>query len=173
VFETKGERLTIRPIRPEDAEAHGAFFSRLSPEDVRYRFFSAVRELSPEQMARMTQVDYDREMAFVAVREPADGPAETLGVARLVREGADRGEFAVVVQPDMKGHGVARHLMCRLVEWGRSQGMAEIAGQILADNRPMLAFIRRLGFTIHHLPDENDVVEARLVLRRDEGPDRA
>ena len=64
-----GERLTIRPIRPEDAEQHGAFFSRLSPQDIRYRFFTAMRELSPEQMARLTQIDYDREMAFIAVRE--------------------------------------------------------------------------------------------------------
>ena len=78
-----GERLTVRPIRPEDAEQHGAFFSRLSPQDIRYRFFTAMRELSPEQMARLTQIDYDREMAFVAVREAS---GETVGVARLVCE---------------------------------------------------------------------------------------
>ena len=71
-----GERLTIRPIRPEDAEQHGAFFSRLSPQDIRYRFFTAMRELPPEQMARLTQVDYDREMAFIAVREAS---GETVG----------------------------------------------------------------------------------------------
>lgn len=162
-FDAKGETLLIRPIRPEDAAAHGAFFSRLSPEDVRFRFFAAMRELSAEQMARMTQVDYEREMAFVAVREGAAG-SETVGVARLVREGAENGEFAVVVQPDMKGRGVARVLLQNLMLWGRAQGLAEIAGQILADNRPMLAFIRSLGFTIHALPGEDDVVEARLHL---------
>ena len=95
-----GERLTIRPIRPEDAEQHGAFFSRLSPQDIRYRFFTAMRELSPEQMARLTQIDYDREMAFVAVREAG---GETVGVARLVCEDERSGEFAVIVQADMKG----------------------------------------------------------------------
>lgn len=167
-FEAAGERLTIRPIRPEDAEAHGAFFSRLSPEDVRYRFFSTMRELSPEQMARMTQVDYEREMAFVAVRETQDKigemRTETVGVARLVREGADTGEFAIVVQPDMKGRGLARHLMQRLIHWGRDQGLVTISGQILAENRPMLSFIRKLGFTIHHVPGEDDIVEARLTL---------
>jgi len=64
----------------------------------------------------------------------------------------------------MKGRGLARHLMQRLIEWGRSQGMVEIVGQVLSENKPMLGFIRRLGFTIHYLPDEPDVVEARLVL---------
>jgi acyl-CoA synthetase (NDP forming)/RimJ/RimL family protein N-acetyltransferase len=163
-FDAGGERLTIRPIRPEDAEAHGAFFNRLSAEDIRFRFFSAMRQLSAEQMARMTQVDYTREMAFVAVREDADGVPQTLGVARLVCENDEAAEFAVIVQPDMKGRGLARHLMERLIDWGRKQGLERITGQILSENRPMLAFIRRLGFTIHHVPDEPDVVEAALVL---------
>ena len=159
-----GDTYIVRPIRPEDAQAHSAFFGRLSPEDVRYRFFTALRELSPEQTARMTQVDYEREMAFVATRPGADGVEETIGVARLVRDAPEHGEFAVVVQPDVKGKGLARHLMHRLIDWGRSQGMHEIVGQVLADNKPMLGFVRSLGFTIHGLPDEPEVVEARLVL---------
>jgi acetyltransferase len=154
------EMLTIRPIRPEDAEQHGAFFQRLSPEDIRFRFFSAMRTLSPEQMARMTQVDYDREMAFVALRGD-----ETVGVSRLVIEPQRRtGEFAVIVQRDMKGKGLARHLMGRLIDWGRASGLTEIVGQILADNAPMLAFVRHLGFTLHRMPEEPDVMEARLRL---------
>jgi acetyltransferase len=161
-FDGKGESFTIRPIRPEDAEAHGAFFKRLSPEDVRYRFFSAMRELSAEQLARLTQVDYEREIAFVAVREST---GETVGVARLVREvGSPEGEFAVVVQPDVKGRGLARHLMQRLIDWARMRHLSAVVGQVLADNAPMLAFIRGLGFTIHRMPDEEGVVEARLVL---------
>ncbi len=163
-FEAQGETIEIRPIRPEDAEAHGAFFDRLSPEDIRFRFFSAMRQLSAEQMARMTQVDYTREMAFVAVRTDEQGVQQTLGVARLVCENDETAEFAVIVQPDMKGRGLARHLMERLIDWGRKQELERITGQILSENRPMLTFIRRLGFTIHHLPDEPDVVEAELVL---------
>jgi len=155
-----GESFIVRPIRPEDAAAHGAFFSRLSPED--FRFFSALRELSAEQMARLTQVDYEREIAFVAVREAT---GETVGVARLVQEmGTAEGEFAVVVQPDVKGRGLARHLMQRLIDWGRAHGLTEMVGQVLADNAPMVAFVRRLGFTIHRLPDEPGVLEARLSL---------
>jgi acetyltransferase len=156
-----GERLTVRPIRPEDAEQHGAFFSRLSPQDIRYRFFTAMRELSPEQMARLTQIDYDREMAFVAVREAS---GETVGVARLVCEDERSGEFAVIVQGDMKGQGVASHLMRRLIDWARARGLREMVGQVLADNAPMLAFVRHLGFGVKRMPQEPDVVEARLSL---------
>jgi acetyltransferase len=157
-----GETLLIRPIRPEDAEAHGAFFQRLSPDDIRFRFFSPMRALSAEQMARMTQVDYQREIAFIAVREAS---GETVGVARLVRELDDStGEFAIIIQPDMKGKGVGAALMHRLIAWGRAQGMREIIGQVLADNAPMLAFVRHLGFTLHRLPGEEDVIEARLSL---------
>ena len=157
-----GERFTIRPIRPEDAEQHAAFFARLSPQDIRYRFFSAMRELSPEQMARLTQVDYDREMAFIAVREAS---GETVAVGRLVCDSGDaEGEFAVIVQADMKGKGVASHLMRRLIEWARGRRMRAMVGLVLADNAPMLAFVRHLGFAVRRMPEEPDVVEARLAL---------
>ena len=156
------ERLIIRPIRPEDAQAHAAFFHRLSPQDIRYRFFSAMRELSPEQTVRLTQVDYDREMAFVAVREAS---GETVGVSRLACDAdGGSGEFAVIVQADMKGRGLASHLMRRLITWARQRGLREIEGQILADNQPMLAFVRHLGFTLRRMADDPEVMEARLAL---------
>ncbi len=158
----QGETLTIRPIRPEDAEQHGRFFARLAPEDVRFRFFSALRVLTPEMTARMTQVDYDREMAFIAVR---DGSGETCGVARLLIEpGGTRAEFAVIVEPAVKGRGIAHHLMQRLLAWADARGVTEVVGQVLADNAPMLAFIRQLGFTIHRVPGEDGVVEAVRTL---------
>lgn len=156
------EMMTIRPIRPEDAQAHTEFFARLSPQDVRYRFFSAMRELSPEQTVRLTQVDYDREMAFIAVREAT---GETVGVSRLAADSDGRsGEFAVIVQADMKGRGLATHLMRRLIEWGRQCGLRQIEGQILADNQPMLAFIRGLGFTVRRMADDPEVMEAKFDL---------
>jgi acetyltransferase len=156
-----GERLVVRPIRPEDAGRHGAFFRRLSPQDIRYRFFSAMRELSAEQLARLTQIDYDREMAFIAVRETT---GETVGVARLVCEDESSGEFAVIVEADAKGKGVARHLVERLIHWGRERGLSVIVGQVLADNAPMLAFVRHLGFHVNRVPEEPEIVEARLLL---------
>ncbi len=157
-----GEALTIRPIRPEDAEAQAAFFARLTPEDIRFRFFSAIRELAPQQVARMTQIDYDREMAFVAMHAPAGEPEEMLGVARLIREpDAPRGEFAVIVDPAMKGQGLGRHLMERVFAWARAQGIAEVFGHVLADNAPMLAFVRRLGFRVTRSAEDEEVMEAR------------
>jgi acetyltransferase len=163
LWEGKGEAFTIRPIRPEDSEAHHGLFGRLSPEDIRYRFFSMLRELSPERIVRMTQVDYDREMAFIAVRANGD----TVGVARLVCDAQGGGEFAVVIQPDAKGKGLARRLMERLEEWGRAKGLASMTGQVLADNQPMLAFMRKLGFTLHRMLDDPEVMEAVLVLARE------
>jgi len=156
------DRITIRPIRPEDAAAHTAFFSRLSPQDIRYRFFSAMRELSPEQTVRLTQVDYSREMAFIAVNQAT---GDTVGVSRLACDpDGESGEFAVIVQADMKGRGLATHLIRRLIEWARTRGLKQVVGQILADNHPMLSFTRHLGFTLHRMPDDPEVIEAKLVL---------
>ncbi len=156
----RGRRLTIRPIRPEDADGHAAFFGRLTPEDVRYRFFSILKELSAEQIARMTNIDYDREMAFVAVRDGA-----TVGVARLVRDAfGPEGEFAILVQPDAKGSGLAGELMARLFDWARTERIGAVVGQVLVENRPMLAFVRHLGFAIRRLPDETEFVEVRKEL---------
>ncbi len=161
-WSSHGRDFTIRPIRPEDAAAHAAMVARIPPEDLRYRFFSAIRQVAPEQMARLTQIDYDREMAFIAVRA-TDGA--TVGVARLVCEAAGSpGEFAIVVEPDCKGLGLARHLMDCLVGWARAHGIATIAGDILADNQVMLGFARHYGFTVHRTQDEPDLVRAALDL---------
>ncbi len=160
-----GRTVLVRPIRPEDAAAHAEAFRRLTAEDVRYRFFSAMTELSAAQIARMTQIDYDREMAFVAVA-PGEGGADlTVGVARLIREpGAARGEFAVVIDPVWKGQGLARHMMERLFDWGRAVGMTDIVGQVLVDNRPMLGFVRALGFVLQVSEEDRDVMEVRKIL---------
>ncbi len=157
-----GEAISIRPIRPEDASAQAEAFARLTPEDIRFRFFSALRELSPQQIARLTQIDYDREMAFVAMH---GDPEEMLGVARLIREpGAPRGEFAIIVDAAMKGQGLGRHLMERLFDWARANGIAEVFGHVLADNLPMLAFVRRLGFELRRSAEDEEVMEAWLRL---------
>lgn len=161
-WENAGEDLIIRPIRPDDAPAHDAFFHRLSPDDVRLRFFASVRELTPAQLAKFTRLDYDREMALVAIRR---NTGETIGVARLVREHDPAiGEFAVVVQPDVKGRGLGTHLMRRLLEWARQHGVKDVVGEILAENTPMLDLARHLGFTLHYAPGDAQVIEARLKL---------
>ncbi|MBX9701901.1 MAG: GNAT family N-acetyltransferase, partial [Acetobacteraceae bacterium] len=164
-----GTGVTVRPIRPEDAAAHAEAFRRVPAEDVRYRFFSPLKELSPAMVARLTQIDYDREMAFVAVRGAGAGEAteEILGVSRLIRApgSAENAEFAVIVSREMKGQGLARHLMERLFEWARTQGIRRIIGHVLADNAPMLGFVRALGFSLRRSPEEEDVIEASLELQ--------
>lgn len=161
-WEDAGERLAIRPVRPEDAPAHEAFFHRLSPEDVRFRFFAAIRELSPAQLARFTRPDYDRDIAFIAVRERT---GETVGVARLARTDRDGvAEFAVVVQPDMRDHGLGRRLMTRLIDWAPTHGITEIRGEVLADNANMLSFCRYLGFRLRHSASTPEVIEASLLV---------
>ncbi len=159
-FQAQREKFTIRPIRPEDAAAHAAFLGRLSPEDLRYRFFSAIRKIQPQEIARMTDVDYEREIAFIAVRENN----ETAGVARLVRNelGGPSAEFAIVVDAAARRSGVAGRLMRAIIDWGKSQGITLIEGRVLADNAPMLAFIRRLGFTVTPIADEPGIMGARL-----------
>jgi acetyltransferase len=162
-LETKGRSFLLRPIRPEDADSYAAMFSRFSYEDMRYRFFSAIRNLPTEQITRMTDIDYTREMAVIAI-DAVTG--EAAGGARLVRNDTDgaAAEFAVGVEPAAKGLGLASALMRAVIDWGKAQGVREINGQILADNAPMLAFIKRLGFAVERVPGETDVLEARLVL---------
>jgi len=158
-----GRRFTIRPIRPEDAEAHARLFARLPAEDIRRRFFSAIRALTPEQLVRMTEIDYTRELALIAV-EAATG--ETVGVARLVCSDAEgtEGEFATLIEPGAKEIGLGSVLMRRLIGWAKREGVRRIVGQVLTENTPMLAFVRHLGFSVRHVPDEDDVVEASLEL---------
>ncbi|HZH46363.1 MAG TPA: GNAT family N-acetyltransferase, partial [Roseococcus sp.] len=155
-----GRVFRIRPIRPEDAAAQGELFRSLPPEDVRFRFFSQLKALPTALLARLTQIDYDREMAFIAARE-----GRTFGTARLIREPGGLGaEFAVVVSPEVKGTGLARQLMECAIAWGRGEGLAELHGHVLADNAPMLGFIQRLGFTLERSTEDRDVMVARLRL---------
>lgn len=161
-----GRAVLIRPIRPEDAEAHLDFFRRLSPEDVRLRFFAPVSDLPPEQVVRLTQIDYDREMAFIGVAEGPGGMPETLGVVRIVREpGGEEGEFAVIVRSDLKGSGLGTLLMRKAIAWAKAAGLAAVVGEVLGENRPMLAFVQRLGFSLAPHPDDPELRIARLPLR--------
>jgi len=167
-----GSTLLVRPIRPEDATAHAALFARLPAEDIRFRFFSPLKELPPVLTARLTQIDYDREMAFVALLRAADGSETAEGVSRLIRSpgDAEEAEFAVIVSAEMKGQGLARHLMQRLFDWGASVGVRRVVGQVLADNAPMLAFVRALGFAVRRSTTDDDIMEAVLDLSpRDAG----
>jgi acetyltransferase len=159
-----GTIVTVRPIRPEDGAAHVAFFSALTPEDVRNRMFIHMRELQPSQLARFTQVDYDREMAFIVTRLTPEGASETLGVARVVADPDNvKAEFAVVVRSDLKGHGLGGILMNKLIAYCGDRGTCEIVGETLAENRRLLSLVRKLGFEVNQ-GDDDITVQLRLVL---------
>jgi acetyltransferase len=159
-----GRRLLVRPIRPEDEGAHQAFFAKLEREDVRFRFFNLVREMPHSQMARYTQIDYDREMAFIATEPPPQGSGETLGVVRGIFDPDDTtAEFAIIVRSDQKGRGLGHALLEKLVRYCRSRGTREVVGQVLPENRAMLALAEQLGFERRFLPEDH-VVEVRLRL---------
>lgn len=161
----EGRSLLLRPIRPEDGPAHLAFFDALTPDDVRYRMFVRLRELAPSQLARFTQIDFDREMAFIATRDGADGRPETLGVGRVVADPDNvAAEFAVTVRSDLKGHGLGRILMTQLIAYCRSRGTREIVGEALPQNTRVIRLVRSLGFEVTAAPEEGTM---RLRLQLD------
>ena len=162
----EGGTLLLRPIRPEDGAAHVEFFNRLTPDDVRYRMFVRVRELQPAQLARFTQIDYDREMAFIATRPGPDGHDETLGVGRVVADPDNiSAEFAVTVRSDLKGKGLGRMLMDKLIAYCRARGTREIVGEALPQNAPVIGLVKKLGFTVGPVDEDEGVRKFWLTLR--------
>jgi acetyltransferase len=159
-----GRPVLLRPIRPEDEPAHHAFHARLTPEDIRSRHFSLVRELPHSQMARFTQIDYDREMAFIATAPDPQGQPETLGVVRAAFDPDNtRAEFAIIVRSDLKGQGLGYALLDKMIRYCRSRGVRAVVGQVLPDNRAMLDLAQSLGFESRFLP-ERGVIEVELRL---------
>jgi acetyltransferase len=160
-----GTEVEVRPIRPEDAEIEREFVRALSPEAKYLRFMSTLKELTPTMLARFTQVDYDREMALIAVIPDGEGERE-IGVTRYtINPDGVSCEFAVVVAQTWQGRGLGRHLMMRLIAVARSRGLATMRGDILAANSGMLDLVLRLGFTLAEVPDVPTVKEATLKLR--------
>ncbi len=153
------DNLLLRPIKPEDATALADLFAKLTPEDVRLRFFSVLSALPKALRLRLTQIDYDREMAFVLLQG-----AEIIGVARIAADpDNERAEFAVVVRSDLKGRGLGRLLMDRIVEYARCRGIGELFGHVLPENTIMLSLCRDLGCALSQ--DASGAVQARLPLR--------
>ena len=160
-----GAPLLLRPIKPEDGAQHLAFFDALDPEDVRYRMFIRQRELQPSQLARLTQIDYDREIAFIATRKNAAGAWETLGVARAVADPDNiMAEFAIIVRSDLKAHGLGRMLMTRLLDYCRQRGTQSITGQALSHNLRVLNLVKRFGFAVNPALDEPGTMQLQLDL---------
>ena len=154
-FDTKdGRVVTIRPIRPEDADLEQAFVQRLSAESRYFRFMNTIRELSSSQLTRLTQIDYDREMAFIALTHTAEGERE-IGVVRYAANpDGESCEFAIVVADDWQGTGLARRLMQLLIDTAKSRRLRYMTGDYLTENTRMLKFVESLGFVLSPHPED-------------------
>lgn len=140
-------RFRLRPIRPEDEPALVRMVEASDPEDVRLRFFAPMRRIGHAFAARLTQIDYSREMALVAEDAAAGEPGTILGVVRLIADpDGERAEFGIMVRSDQKGRGLGRILMDAILGYARGQGMRTVYGEVLAENAAMLAMARRIGF---------------------------
>jgi acetyltransferase len=157
-------RVLLRPIRPEDAAAYAEFIARSDAQDLRLRFSTLVRRLPAKELARYSRIDYDREMAFVAV---TPGEAQILGEVRLYAYGdGESAEFALLVRSDMQRRGLGRALLEKAIAYARARGSATLIGQINADNQAMLALARRCGMEVDLAPGATLAV-AHLDLRYD------
>ena len=165
-----GRTLTLRPIRPEDEAQHLAFLERLDPEDIRMRVFYSRRSIERSELARLMQIDYEREMAFIAVAPGPDGVDETLGVVRAIADPDNLdAEFGVIVRSDLKGRGLGRLLMDKLIRYQRARGTQRIVGDVILENTGMRELARRLGFVEQPAEDGDGCCAIRLDLRAPSG----
>ena len=159
-----GTPLTIRPIRPEDAESEQAFVRDLSPQAKKFRFMGALNELSPAMLAQFTQIDYAREMALIAVTGE-NGKARQQGVARYyINPDKVSCEFAIVVSDKLQGQGIGTQLMKALMDAAREHDLNVIEGSVLANNHEMLHLMKDLGFSVSASTDDKDVVQVERRL---------
>ena len=158
-----GKQALVRPVRPEDEAMFRAFFDKVSQDDLRLRFFQAVKDFSHEFIARLTQLDYARQMALAAI-DPETG--EMLGAVRLVSDANyDRGEYGIMVRSDLKGAGLGWQLMQVMIELAGWLGLNMIEGQVLRENTTMLSMCRNLGFNVAPDPDDMTVMLVSLPVK--------
>ncbi len=160
-----GESCLFRPILPEDEPELQRFISQVTKEDLYYRYFSEINEFTHEDLANMTQIDYDREMAFVAVQS-YEGHEQILGVTRAISDPDNvDAEFAVLVRSDLKGLGLGRKLLEKLIAYTRDHGLERLNGITMPNNRGMVALARKLGFDVD-IQLEDGIVGLTLALNK-------
>jgi acetyltransferase len=158
-------RYRIRPIKPADVELYPEFLAKVSPNDIRLRFLSPRKDFPDSGMKRLTQLDYDREIAFVALDRDS---GELAGVSRLSCD-PDRtlGEYAVLVRTDLQGRGLGWALLKKIVDWAKAEGVKRVEGLILSENYKMLSMAEAFGFDISRHPTELGLSLATLVIQPD------
>lgn len=155
-----GTPILLRPILPEDEPIHKAFINQVSEDDLYKRFFSDIGELNHEALAKFTQIDYDREMAFVAIYDDM-----IIGVARALSDANNNdAEFAILVRSDLKGAGLGGILMVKLIDYAKQRGLRTLTGMTMPTNRGMITLAQKMGFEIDvQLAD--GVVDMQLLLK--------
>jgi acetyltransferase len=162
-----GRAVMLRPIRPEDEPQHAQFLQKVDADDLRLRFFHVVRIASHSQLARFTQIDYDREMAFIASVDDGLPAAETWGVVRAIADPDNaNAEFAILVRSDLKGQGIGSLLMKKIIRYCAARGTGVMTGAVLRGNERMLTLARELGFSVAH-DYEAGVVQLTLHLAKE------
>jgi acetyltransferase len=163
-----GHALLLRPIKPEDAGRLQQFYANAAPTDMRLRFFMARREVPHSELARYSQIDYDREMTFIAVSEPPDPNGALLPMLGEVRAVCDpdnvRAEFAIQVASDWQGLGLGRLLLDKLLTYLQERGTCEVVGECLPENTEMASLAHHAGFELTK-GTASDIVTMRLALR--------
>ncbi|MGO4704819.1 bifunctional acetate--CoA ligase family protein/GNAT family N-acetyltransferase [Microvirga sp. 2MCAF38] len=156
-----GRHIFVRPVRPEDEGEFLRFFQQITPEDLRLRFFAPVRDFSHAFLARLTQIDYARAIAFVAF----DATGDMMGAVRLLADAnLETGEYAILLRSDLKGIGLGWELMRLMIEWAKTEGLHEVEGQVLRENTAMLEMCRKLGFTLRNDRDDPDLLVVTLPI---------
>jgi acetyltransferase len=159
-----GTPVTVRPIRPEDARIEQAFVNGLSEQSRYFRFMYAMRRIGSQQLSRFTQIDYDREMALIAVIE-RNGAEREIGVTRYTTLPDQTScEFAIVVADDWQNKGLARKLLAALIDAARYRHLTRMYGVVLTENRRMLDFAKSLGFRAEPSTSDPELIDITLDL---------
>ena len=160
----EGWRVDVRPVRPEDEVLYPPFFAKVTQEDLRLRFFAKVKEFSHAFIARLTQIDYSRAMAFAAIEHDT---GDLLGVVRLHADANhEEGEYAILLRSDLKGRGLGWALMQLMIEYARADGLDRVTGQVLRENTTMIEMCKALGFDARPDPDDQDIKIVELDLSK-------
>jgi RimJ/RimL family protein N-acetyltransferase len=157
-----GWRIFVRPIRPDDEPLIRDLLMHVSKEDLRFRFFDSIKEFSHQFLARLTEIDFERAMAFVAIDEVSH---QMIGVVRIHSDAAHRtGEFAILLRSDLKGRGLGWTLMQLMIDYAKSRGLSRIDGQILQENSVMLKMCRELGFKVETDAEDRGICNVALTI---------
>jgi acetyltransferase len=167
-----GQQLKLRPVRPEDAGLEQEFVRKLSTQSRYFRFHHGLAELSTSMLVRFTQIDYDCEMAFVALGADASGHEEEVASSRYVQEAdGETCEFALVVLDSWQGHGLGRLMMEAIIDHARERGLTRMRGDVLFENHRMIHLMQRMGFSVlSH--DEDSTLRTVWLKLNDPRPSR-